>query len=104
MFGFGKDNTAIDAFALEVCADLAKRFPPGQAAKLGGDKAKIGLKLGNAYTDIQRKVAVFQQERKLGVYGKARMLNAIREELTRRKYSEAFVSATTDLLVHTPKA
>ena len=104
MFGIGKNNAAIDAFALEICGDLAKRFPQSREAELGGDRGKVGVTLGKALADLQRRVAVFQSTRKLGIYGKARLLRAIRSELQRLQYSATFVAATTDLLVNTVAA
>jgi hypothetical protein len=99
MFGFGKQNAAIDAFAVETCANLLKRFHPSREAELGGDRRKSGATLGNALTDLQQRLIEFQIGQKLGVYGKARLLRAIQEELRRLQYSETFVEATTDLLV-----
>ncbi len=101
MFGLGKNNAEIDAFALESCADLAKRFPPAREADLGGDRRKAGKTLGLALADLQNRTVAFQRARDLGVYGKARLLRAIQQELRRLQYSEKFVDAATSLLVPT---
>ncbi len=99
MFGFGNKDAAIDAFAVESCAALVQRFPPAREAGLGGDKKKLGKTLGNAMTDLQRRMIEFQTEQNLGIYGKARLLRAVQDELRRLQYSEMFVEAITDLLV-----
>ena len=102
MFGFGSKNSAIDAFAHEICVDLCKRFPPSREVELGGDKKKLGLKLGNALAEMQKRVVAFQLEHDLGVYGKARLLRSIQEEMEGLAYSASMVSAVTELLVTTP--
>jgi hypothetical protein len=104
MFGLGKNNAEIDAFAIASCADLAKRFPPAREAELGGDRRKAGKTLGLALADLQQRTVAFQRERDLGVYGKARLLGAIQQELRRLAYSERFVESTTALLVPTTTA
>lgn len=99
MFGLGKNNAEIDAFATKGCADLVKRFPPRREAELGGDQRKAGKTLGLALTDLQQRTVAFQREHALGVYGKARLLRAIQQELRRLQYSERFVESVTTLLV-----
>ena len=99
MFGFGKNNAVIDAFAAEIVADVARRFPVRLEAELGGSKAKPARKLGKTAGDLERRVAAFQAEHKLGVYGKARLLNKIKWGLQECGYSEAFIDATITTLV-----
>jgi hypothetical protein len=99
MFGFGKQNAAIDAFAVEIVQNLSRRFPQSREAELGGDKKKAGKTLGNALTEMQSKLIQFQDDNKLGVYGKARLLRSVQSELRRLHYSDTFVQAITELLV-----
>lgn len=99
MFGFGKKNAQIDAFAVEVCRSLSQRFPPSREVELGGDRNKTGKVLGNALTDMQARLIQFQKENELGVYGKARLLRSIQQELRGLHYSDKFVDAITELLV-----
>jgi hypothetical protein len=99
MFGFGKQNAAIDAFAVEICRNLCERFPQSREHELGGDRKKVGKTLGNALTEAQTRVIRFQEEQKLGVYGKARLLRSIQQELRRREYTDKFVDAVTELLI-----
>jgi hypothetical protein len=98
MFGFGKNNAAIDAFAADLVADVSRRFPVRLEAELGGPKAKPARKLGKTSGDLQRRVAAFQVEAKLGVYGKARLLNQIKWGLKEQGYSESFIDATITTL------
>jgi hypothetical protein len=98
MLGFGKDNAAIEAFAHTLVADLVKRFPPEKQTLLGGTKLKPAAQLGKAVTGLERKVAAFQQEHQLGVYGKAKLLNSIKWQMKELQYTEDFVAATTTSL------
>lgn len=98
MFGLGRKNSAIDAFAADVVAEVARRFPIGLESELGGAKAKPARKLGKTTGDLERKVAAFQGDQHLGVYGKARLLNQIKWGLKELGYSEDFVDATTTTL------
>lgn len=99
MFGLGKNNAEIDAFAVESCVELAKKFPPAREAELGGDRRKAGKTLGLALTGLQQRTVAFQRERDLGIYGKARLLAKIQHELRRLQYSDKFVESVTTLLV-----
>ena len=99
MFGFGKNNAAIDAFAAEIVADVARRFPVQLEAELGGTKAKPARKLGKTAGDLERRVTAFHTSNKLGVYSKARLLNKIKWGLKERGYSEPFIDATITTLV-----
>ena len=95
MFGFGKNNAAIDAFADELVGELTTRFPPTKAELLGGTKAKPARSLGKAAAElIDRKFSAFVGEHKLGVYGKARLLNRIKWQMNEGGYSGEFVDVT----------
>jgi hypothetical protein len=98
MFGLFKNNAEIDAFAVETCRDLNQRFPRAREEELG-DRNKAGKALGKALDDMQARFIQFQHERDLSVYGKARLLQAVREELRRLQYSDKFIQAITELLV-----
>ena len=94
MFGLGKKNAAIEAFATTIVADLKKRFPPDRERLLGGDKLKPAAELGKAVSLLERQAIAFQQENKLGVYGKAKLINAIKWEMKELAYSEPFIDTT----------
>ncbi|MEO8751331.1 MAG: hypothetical protein ABI624_01505 [Casimicrobiaceae bacterium] len=98
MFGLGKKNAAIEAFAATLVAELTKRFPPGKERELGSDKLKPAQQLGKAVKDLEKKALAFQQEQQLGVYGKAKLLNKIKWQLKELAYSDEFVEVTTTSL------
>ena len=99
MFGIGKANKAIDAFVAENCAELSKRFPPAREAKLPDGSKKAAVTLEKGFLDFQQKMVQFQIDQKLGVYGKARLLRGVQEELRRAQYTDKFVEVVVDLLV-----
>jgi hypothetical protein len=95
MFGFGKNNKTIDAFADELVVALVTRFPPEKEKELGTNKAKPARSLGKAVADIvERRFPAFVVEHKLGVYGKARLLNRVKWQMREKGYSEAFIDVT----------
>jgi len=95
MFGLGKNTDAIDALAGEVVAAFEKRFPPARQAELGGSKLDTARQLARAVHDLENSVAKFALDNKLGVYGKARVLNQIKWKLKELDYSPDFIDATT---------
>lgn len=102
MFGLGKKNAEIDAFAVDVCRELVRRFPPSREPELARKDKKAGVTLGNALGEMERRVIAFQAAESLGVYGKARLLRSIGDEMTRLQYGAALVKAAQDLLVKAP--
>ncbi|MFO1311369.1 MAG: hypothetical protein U1F41_04820 [Burkholderiales bacterium] len=99
MFGFGRKNAAIDGLSEEIVAALAERVTPKDAEKLGKLTDKNLMKFAKTITDLQLKVTAFSAENRLGVYGKARLLNAIKWGLKNAGYSDDFIDATTTELV-----
>jgi hypothetical protein len=94
MFGFGKKNAAIDAFADTLIADLVTRFPAAKEKELGGNRAKPARQLGKAASEMDYGVTVFTAEHKVGIYGKARLLNRVQWQLRDRGYSRDFIETT----------
>ena len=95
MFGLGKNNAAIDAFADELVGELTTRFPPAKEELLGGSQPKPARSLGKAAASlIDHRFSDFVANRKLGVYGKARLLNRIKWQMKEGGYSEGFVDVT----------
>jgi hypothetical protein len=99
MFGFGRKNSAIDGLAEEIVTALAKRVTPKDAEKLGKLTDKNLMKFAKTITDLQLRVTAFSAENKLGVYGKARLLNGIKWGMKSAGYGEDFIDATTTTLV-----
>ena len=99
MFGFGKKGAAIDAFADKLIAELRTRFPASKEEDLGSSRMKPARQLGKAAGDlIDRQFAGFVMEHKLGVYGKARLLNRVKWQMREHGYSSDFIDATVSEL------
>jgi hypothetical protein len=95
MFGFGKKNAAIDAFAAKLVDEFVTRFPVEKEEDLGTAKRKPARNLGKAAGElVDRRFAAFVTEHQLGVYGKARLLNKIKWQMTELGYSKDFVDTT----------
>ncbi len=92
----GKKGKAIDVFAGELAADMADRFP---AALEPGTGKKAPDKMVRAFQHVTTRAIVFKNENRLGIYGKARLLRALREDLAGRGYSEDFLDSITSALV-----
>lgn len=95
MFGFGKKGREVDAFGDALVQELSARFPPQKEQNLGGKKPKPARSLGKVAGElIDRKFAGFVAEQKLGVYGKARLLNRIKWQMREAGYTDEFVDVT----------
>ena len=94
MFGLKERNARIVAFADQLVLDLVKRFPVEKEAQLGTSKLKPARQLGKTANELERSVVAFQQESRLGIYGKAKLLNRLKWELKEKGYGEAFIDQT----------
>jgi hypothetical protein len=88
---------SVDAFAKTLAEDVAKRYPP----ELDKDPSKRPSvnRLTRIVEDACEKAKSFQQEKKLGWYGKAKLGNTFRWELTSMGYQKDFVEMATEALV-----
>jgi hypothetical protein len=96
MFRDWSQRKDIDAFATALANDLRRRFPPNSEARTDrGAKNQL-----QAITETLCGQAVrFRRERKLGLYGKAKLGNVFRWQLREIGYSEAFIAEVTQQLV-----
>jgi hypothetical protein len=94
MFGIGKKNDAIESFASGLVTGFSKRFPPALESDLGTDKLKPAAQLGKVVGELERQAVAFQHEQKLGVYGKAKLINSIKWQMKELGYSDKFVDVT----------
>ncbi|MFO1303503.1 MAG: hypothetical protein U1F54_07210 [Burkholderiales bacterium] len=94
MFGNKEKNAQIEAFADQLVSDLVARFPVEKEAALGTNKLKPARQLGKTANALERSVVAFQAESKLGVYGKAKLLNRLKWSLKEKGYGEDFVDNT----------
>ena len=94
MFGFGKKNDAIEAYATALVTGFSKRFPPDMVRDLGTDKLKPAAQLGKVVGELERQALAFQREQGLGVYGKAKFINTIKWQMKELGYADVFIDVT----------
>ncbi|MCC6212858.1 MAG: hypothetical protein IT513_17620 [Burkholderiales bacterium] len=81
----------IDEFAGSLVREFATRFPP--------EKNFDAAPLARAIDEICGRAKAYQREKRLGVYGKARMGTAFKFELKTAGYPEDFIDAFTRQLL-----
>ena len=87
----------IEQFATELAQDFAKAYPLADAQ---GDRNTL-KKLARAIDDACGRAAAFQKEKKLGVYGKAKLGTTFKWELKSHGYRDDFIDEfTRKLLLH----
>jgi hypothetical protein len=91
MFKLG-GSREIDQFAEALVREFAERFPP---QKIGGD----AVPLAKAVDQVCNRAKDFQREKKLGIYGKARIGTSFKMELKGAGYPEDFVDTFTRQLL-----
>ena len=72
----------IEAFAKSLADEIAKRYPP-ELEKEPGKRPSVN-RLTRIVEDVAEKAVTFRQQHGLGWYGKAKLGNAFRWELTER--------------------
>jgi len=87
----------IDEFARELAREFASRYPL-EIAKGSSDK-KQEKKLGRALNYVYRQAREFRQDRRLGVYGTARLGNGFKWELREMGYQYDFIEEATNGLI-----
>ncbi|NIM28564.1 MAG: hypothetical protein GWN21_14900 [Gammaproteobacteria bacterium] len=87
----------IDDFSRELAAQLASRYPPELSSATPSKKRD--KKLGRALNHVYRQARDFTRERRLGVYGRARLGNGFKWELREMGYQQAFVEDATKGLI-----
>jgi hypothetical protein len=81
------DTSDVESFATELAADLARRFPPASEARTDpGAHNQLRAILENLGIRAFR----FHQEKKLGVYKKAKLGNVFQWKLKELGYSAEF--------------
>lgn len=93
MFSIFLKTQAVNAFARELAKNLAKRYPP--ALDLRPEKKISSQRLTEVLDDVLAKVADFQRQNKLGMFGRAKLGNEFRCQLKELGYSEKFVKMAT---------
>jgi hypothetical protein len=86
----------VDAFATQLAEDLGRRFPPASEQRTDpGAKHQLGVILDGLATRAVR----FRDEKKLGLYKKAKLGNVFRWKLKDLGYSDEFVDKATNAIV-----
>ena len=87
----------IEQFATELARDFSKAYPLSDAE---GERSAT-KKLARAIDTACGRAAVFQKEKKLGVYGKAKLGTTFKWELKALGYGDDFIDEfTRKLLLH----
>ncbi len=87
----------IEDFAKSLGTELAKRYPP--AIDQEPSKRPSVNRLTRVVEDVCAKVVAFQVEHRLGWYGKAKLGNQFRWELTELGYTKEFVDMATEAVI-----
>ncbi len=81
----------IEDFGIALARDFASRYPPGE----GQDGARVANRLALAIDEACNRAAAYQRERRLGMYGKAKLGTAFKLELKQAGYAKDFVQSLT---------
>lgn len=96
-------NKEITAFATDLVANLAKRYPP--ALDVSPEKRVSENRLTKVLEETLGQAVEFQNKHKLGMVGKAKLGNEFRWLLKEMGYTEKFVDiATEGLMVYVTRA
>jgi hypothetical protein len=84
-------NRDIEQFATEVARDFAKACPLAEAQSDRGSVKKLARSIEAAC----ERAAAFQKEKKLGIYGKAKLGTTFKWELKALGYDDDFIDEFT---------
>lgn len=84
----------VDEFAVKLAKEFSAQVPSEQLLK--GARPAV---LAKAVDEVCNKAASFQLERKLGVYGKAKLGTAFKFELKESGYPKDFIDELTQTLL-----
>lgn len=90
-------NRDIDEMARSLVQDLVKRYPPS-LDKPGAAKLSVA-RITRILEDLYARAARFRQEKRLGLYKKARLSNTFKWALKEQGYSDAFIDMATEGLI-----
>jgi hypothetical protein len=87
----------IDTFAKALAGEIAKRYPP-ELDQQPGKRPSVN-RMTRIIEDATLKAVEFQAEHRLGWFGKAKLSNAFRWELTALGYQKDLVEVATEAVV-----
>jgi hypothetical protein len=90
------DTKELEAFATGLADDLGRRFPPASEARTDpGAQHQIRVILEG----LSARAVRYHEEKKLGVYKKAKLANVFKWKLSELGYSKDFVEKATKEIV-----
>jgi len=87
----------IGSFAADLATSLAKRYPP--ALDVSPEKRVSEHRLTKVLEETLAEAVAFQQQHKLGFFGKAKLGNEFRWKLKELGYTEKFIEVATEGLM-----
>ena len=87
----------IDDFSRRLAEQFASRYPPELSTETSSRKRE--KKLGRALNHVYKQARDFKQDRRLGVYGTARLGNGFKWELREMGYQHDFIEEATKGLI-----
>jgi hypothetical protein len=78
----------IEEFAVSLARDFTARVPPGSGT---GDAARIA----RAIDDVCNRAREFQRQKRLGIYGRAKLGTSFKFELKNSGYEDDFIDTLT---------
>jgi len=87
----------VDEFAKQLAEMVAKRYPP--TLDQAPERRVSANRITKVLEDALAKGGEFSEERRLGVYRKARLANAFKWQLKELGYSTKFVEVATEGLI-----
>ena len=90
------DAKEVEAFATTLAEDLGRRFPPASEKRTdAGAKNQLGVILEG----LAARAVRFRDEKRLGLYKKAKLGNVFRWKLKDLGYSDGFVDQATNAII-----
>jgi hypothetical protein len=90
MLWFGRARE-IDDFAIGLAREFARQLPPGEP--------QPAQRVAKVVDEICNKAKAFQQEKKLGIYGRAKVGTSFKFELKDAGYPQEFIEDLTRQLL-----
>jgi len=89
-----KNKVSINSFSKELTSKMEKRYPVSMDTN--EQKVISEKKLTKILEDSFKEGAAFKVEHKLGVFGKAKLINAFKWDLTELGYSKKFIDVAVE--------
>lgn len=87
MFNFSQSRET-EEFAIGLAREFLNRFPPGT-------ETAEAQRLARAVDEVCNRARAFQREKKLGIYGRAKIGTSFKFELKNAGYPDEFIDSLT---------